>query len=90
MTSLQKNPEAMAAIALTLAEISNIASKMAPGALMALKTGAPAVFALLAAPEFLIAGGGGIRRHRCGFRWIQNHQEDQSEECFGKRECKDG
>ena len=57
MTSLQKNPEAMAAVALTLAEISNIASKMAPGALMALKSGAPAVFALLAAPEFLIAGG---------------------------------
>ena len=57
MASLQKNPEAMAAVALTLAEISNIASKMAPGALMALKGGAPAVFALLAAPEFLIAGG---------------------------------
>ena len=57
MTSLQKNPEAMAAVALTLAEISNIASKMAPGALMTLKSGAPAVFALLAAPEFLIAGG---------------------------------
>ena len=57
MSSLQKNPEAMAAVALTLAEISNIASKMAPGALMALKTGAPSVFALLAAPEFLIAGG---------------------------------
>ena len=57
MTSLQKNPEAMAAVALTLAEISNIVSKMAPGALLALKSGAPAVFALLAAPEFLIAGG---------------------------------
>lgn len=57
ITSLQKNPQAMAAVALTLAEISNIASKMAPGALMALKTGAPSVFALLAAPEFLIAGG---------------------------------
>lgn len=57
IASLQKNPEAMAAVALTLAEISNIASKMAPGALVALKGGAPAVFALLAAPEFLIAGG---------------------------------
>ena len=57
IASLQKNPEAMAAVALTLAEISNIASKMAPGALVALKSGAPAVFALLAAPEFLIAGG---------------------------------
>ena len=57
---LQKNPDAMAAVALTLAEISNIASKMAPGALMAMKSGAPAVFALLAAPEFLIAVGVGV------------------------------
>jgi hypothetical protein len=54
---LQKNPDAMAAVALTLAEISNVASKMAPGALAAFKVGAPSVFALLAAPEFLIAVG---------------------------------
>lgn len=54
---LQKNPEAMAAVALTLAEISNIAKKMAPGALVALKGSSPAVFALLASPQFLIAGG---------------------------------
>ncbi|KIX05902.1 uncharacterized protein Z518_03875 [Rhinocladiella mackenziei CBS 650.93] len=57
---LQQNPDAMAAVALTLAEISNLASKMAPGALAALKTGAPTVFAMLAAPEFLIAVGAGI------------------------------
>lgn len=57
ITTLQKNPDAMAAVALTLAEISNIARKMAPGALTALKGGAPAVFALLASPQFLIAGG---------------------------------
>ena len=57
---LQKNPDAMAAVALTLAEISNLASKMAPGALTALKAGAPSVFALLAAPEFLIAVGVGL------------------------------
>ena len=55
--NLQKNPDAMAAVALTLAEISNIASKMAPGALLAMKGSAPAVFALLASPQFLIAGG---------------------------------
>ena len=54
---LQKNPDAMAAVALTLAEISNIASKMAPGVLMSIKGSAPAVFALLASPQFLIAGG---------------------------------
>ena len=57
---LQKNPDAMAAVALTLAEISNVVSKMAPGALGALKIGAPGVFALLAAPEFLIAVGVGL------------------------------
>lgn len=57
---LQSNPDAMAAVALTLAEISNIAKTMGPGALTALKAGAPAVFALLAAPEFLIAVGVGL------------------------------
>lgn len=57
---LQQNPDAMAAVALTLAEISNLASKMAPGALAALKGSAPAVFALLASPQFLIAAGVGI------------------------------
>ena len=57
IASLQKNPDAMAAVALTLAEISNIATKMAPGVLAAMKGSAPAVFALLASPQFLIAGG---------------------------------
>ena len=57
IASLQKNPDAMAAVALTLAELSNIASKMAPGVLTAMKGSAPAVFALLASPQFLIAGG---------------------------------
>ena len=60
ITHLQSNPEAMAAVALTLAEISNLATKMAPGTLAALKGSAPAVFALLAAPEFLIAAGVGV------------------------------
>ena len=57
IASLQKNPDAMAAVALTLAEISNIATKMAPGVLTSIKGSAPAVFALLASPQFLIAGG---------------------------------
>ena len=60
VANLQKNPEAMAAVALTLAEISNIVSKMAPGAVMALKGSAPAVFALLASPQFMIAAGVGV------------------------------
>ncbi|KAJ6049410.1 uncharacterized protein N7446_007258 [Penicillium canescens] len=57
---LQKNPDAMAAVALTLAEISNIARKMAPTALTALKSASPAVFALLSSPQFLIAAGVGL------------------------------
>lgn len=57
IANLQKNPEAMAAVALTLAEISNIVTKMSPAAVMAMKGSAPAVFALLASPQFLIAGG---------------------------------
>ncbi len=60
IASLQSNPDAMAAVALTLAEISSLISKMAPGALMALKGSAPAVFALLASPHFLVAAGVGM------------------------------
>ena len=54
---LQKNPEALAAVGLTLAEISQLARKVGPKALMSMKTAFPAVVALLASPEFLIAGG---------------------------------
>jgi hypothetical protein len=57
ITNLQANPEAMAAVALTLAEISNLLTKMSPGIITALKSSSPAVFALLASPQFLIAGG---------------------------------
>lgn len=60
MQHLQEKPDAMAAVALTLAEISALVAKMAPTALAALKTSAPAVFALLASPQFLIAAGVGI------------------------------
>ncbi|KAI9371618.1 hypothetical protein BJX61DRAFT_17534 [Aspergillus egyptiacus] len=57
---LQKRPDAMAAVALALAEISNIANKMAPAALAALKAAAPTIWALLASPQFLIAAGVGL------------------------------
>ncbi|KAL8946963.1 MAG: hypothetical protein Q9222_006711 [Ikaeria aurantiellina] len=60
IASLQKNPDAMAAVALTLAEISNIASKLAPGALTTLRSSSPAVFSLLASPQFMIAAGVGV------------------------------
>lgn len=58
--NLQKNPEALAAVALTLAEISNLAAKMAPGALAAMKGSFPAILALLASPQFAIAAGVGV------------------------------
>jgi hypothetical protein len=57
IANLQANPEAMAAVALTLAELSTLLSKMSPGILGALKASSPAIFALLASPQFLIAGG---------------------------------
>jgi len=54
---LQQNPDTLAAVGLTLAEISNVASKMAPGAMGMIAKSAPAVMALLASPQFLIAVG---------------------------------
>ncbi|KAJ5832898.1 hypothetical protein N7474_001209 [Penicillium riverlandense] len=60
ITHLQKHPDAMAAVALTLAEISNLATKMAPAALSAFRNAAPTVFALLSSPQFLIAAGVGL------------------------------
>ncbi|KAL1839372.1 hypothetical protein VTJ49DRAFT_1607 [Mycothermus thermophilus] len=52
--SLQRNPEAAAAVALSLAELSALLGKMSPAFLGFLKGGSPAVFALLASPQFLI------------------------------------
>ncbi|KAI1134218.1 hypothetical protein F5Y05DRAFT_240048 [Hypoxylon sp. FL0543] len=54
---LQGNPDAAAAVALTLAELSAILGKMSPSFLAVLKGGSPAIFALLASPQFLIAAG---------------------------------
>ncbi|KAK7556124.1 hypothetical protein IWX92DRAFT_393594 [Phyllosticta citricarpa] len=58
--SLEKNPDALAAVALTLAEISTIVTKLGPGALTVLKGSFPAVLALLASPQFMIAAGVGV------------------------------
>jgi hypothetical protein len=55
--NLQKNPQALAAVSLTLAEISAIVGKMGPGVLLTLKGSFPAVAALLLSPQFMIAGG---------------------------------
>ncbi|PVH98220.1 hypothetical protein DM02DRAFT_643711 [Periconia macrospinosa] len=58
--NLQKNPDALAAVALTLAEISTMLGKMGPGVLLSFKTAFPAVVALLASPQFMIAAGVGV------------------------------
>ena len=60
IANLQKNPEAMAAVALTLGEITTLVKKMSPGALARVRVAAPAVFALLTSPQFLIAAGVGV------------------------------
>lgn len=54
---LQGKPEAAAAVALTLAELSALLGKMSPSFLGVIKGGSPAIFALLASPQFLIAAG---------------------------------
>ncbi|KYK61090.1 hypothetical protein DCS_02231 [Drechmeria coniospora] len=54
---LQEKPDAAAAVALTLAELSTTVAKMSPAFLGFIKGGSPAVFALLASPQFLIGTG---------------------------------
>lgn len=55
--NLQKNPDTLAAVALTLGEISTMLKKMGPSVLPVLTKSFPAVVALLASPQFMIAGG---------------------------------
>ena len=80
---LQKDPDALAAVALTLAEISNVASKMAPGALVAMKGSFPAVVALVCSPQFLIAAGVGagvLVVGLGGYKIIKKIQEKRKED----------
>lgn len=57
ISHLQAKPEAAAAVALTLAELSTLLAKMSPGFLGVIQSGSPAIFALLASPQFLIGTG---------------------------------
>ncbi|PNP39703.1 hypothetical protein TGAMA5MH_08374 [Trichoderma gamsii] len=57
ITHLQERPDAAAAVALTLAELSGIITKLSPGFAAILKGSSPAIFALLASPQFLIGTG---------------------------------
>ncbi|KZM27460.1 hypothetical protein ST47_g1435 [Ascochyta rabiei] len=81
--NLQKNPDALAAVSLTLAEISAIVSKMGPGVLMTLKGSFPAVAALLLSPQFMIAGGVAVGVTIValgGYKIIKRIQQQKDEE----------
>lgn len=54
---LQRKPEAAAAVALLLAELSTLLKAISPGFLGVVKGGFPAIFALLASPQFLVGVG---------------------------------
>ena len=60
VVSLQKDPDALAMVGLTLAEISAIVAKSAPGVVVAAKTVFPVIFSLLASPQFLVTAGAGV------------------------------
>jgi hypothetical protein len=57
---LQKHPDALAAVGLALAEASAMIGRVGPAAFVGLKASFPAVVALLASPQFLVAAGLGI------------------------------
>ncbi|RYO75358.1 hypothetical protein DL766_005291 [Monosporascus sp. MC13-8B] len=78
---LQNNPDAAAAVALLLAELSAIVGKLSPSFLGILKGGSPAVFGLLASPQFLIAAGvtvGVTVVMFGGFKIIKRIKEEQA------------
>ncbi|RYP78736.1 hypothetical protein DL771_000403 [Monosporascus sp. 5C6A] len=78
---LQNNPDAAAAVALLLAELSAIVGKLSPSFLGILKGGSPAVFGLLASPQFLIAAGvtvGVTIVMFGGFKIIKRIKEEQA------------
>ncbi|RYP55099.1 hypothetical protein DL768_000218 [Monosporascus sp. mg162] len=78
---LQNNPDAAAAVALLLAELSAIVGKLSPSFLSILKGGSPAVFGLLASPQFLIAAGvtvGVTIVMFGGFKIIKRIKEEQA------------
>lgn len=54
---LKQDPKIFAPVALSLSEISKLASTLAPGFVLAMKSAYPAAFALLSSPQFLVAGG---------------------------------
>lgn len=58
--ALRRDPETLAMVGLTLAEISTIVTKLSPSMLIGLKSAWPMVFAFLASPQFAIVAGVGV------------------------------
>ncbi|CCX07150.1 Similar to hypothetical protein [Tuber melanosporum Mel28]; acc. no. XP_002837198 [Pyronema omphalodes CBS 100304] len=59
ITELQKTPETFAAVGLSLAEIAQMLTHIAPGVMIFLKTAYPTIFALISSPHFAIVAGVG-------------------------------
>ncbi|KAK6508009.1 hypothetical protein TWF481_006428 [Arthrobotrys musiformis] len=58
--ALRREPETLAMVGLTLAEISTIVAKLSPAALAGVQLNWPVVFAFLSSPQFAIVAGGVI------------------------------
>jgi hypothetical protein len=57
ITELQKTPETFAAVGLSLAEIAQMVTHIAPAATIVLKSTFPTIFALISSPHFAIVAG---------------------------------
>ncbi|KAL7276398.1 hypothetical protein RUND412_000602 [Rhizina undulata] len=60
ITELQKCPDTLAVVGLTLAEISALVTKVAPGFVLTLKTAFPVIFGLLSSPQFAVVASVGM------------------------------
>lgn len=60
ISELQKVPDTLAVVGLTLAEISAIIAKISPVAIMGMKSAFPVIFGLLGSPQFAIIAGVGM------------------------------
>ncbi|KAI5811781.1 hypothetical protein DFH27DRAFT_521164 [Peziza echinospora] len=60
VASLSRDPDALAMVGLTLAEIAAVVAKTAPGVIVAAKAAFPIIFALLASPQFLVTAGASV------------------------------
>lgn len=60
IAELQKVPDTLAVVGLTLAEISTLVAKISPAAIMGMKSAFPIIFGLLSSPQFAVVAGVGM------------------------------